>query len=128
VTLPHPLPPPLELDEDDEDDDEVDPPPHVSPQTEATSDTHWLSHFVSQQYESAPHIAVAQASHEDVSLAPLEQTSWAHASAPPPVVALLELLDAALELLDAALELLDAALELLEPLPPWAAICISIQL
>lgn len=114
--LPQPLPPPPVLELEDAD---VDPPPHESPHTDATSDTHWLSHFVLQQYGSALQIDVAHASQDAVSLVPLAQTSCAHAAPPPPVDELLEALE--LELEDAlVLEelLLEEALELLEPIDP----------
>jgi hypothetical protein len=55
-----------------------------SSQIEATSATHWVSHELVQQNESELQIAVAQASHEAVSLAPLEQTECAQL--PPPQV------------------------------------------
>jgi hypothetical protein len=54
------------------------------PQTDETSPTHWASHLLLQQNESAAQILPAQVSHDAVSLVPVEQ--MACAQVPPPQV------------------------------------------
>src|SRR6185503_1197082 len=59
------------------------PPPHICPQIEVTSFTHWPSQLLLQQNASTPQICVTHGSQPLTSAPPCMQMSCAHA--PPPM-------------------------------------------